>query len=740
MSFLVGSNSANYNNTAQWQPGVPASVTDVGTNGGPSFYGTEDQGGNVWEWTENLDNSDIIIMGGAFNTDAVSISISGTGTSSPNTKSSNIGLRLISKVHSDFAMFVNVDDELTNSADPLTGLGNVDYEFKIMQHPVTNAKYIDFLNIVDPNGTNNDGLYYTDSPNKKQCGILIDPTRPVGDKYYSKTYFENKPVNYVNWKAGAMLCNWLHNGGHQDSSLMSGVYDLTGTSINYNRSTSYLYAIPNKNEWYKSAFYESYGDSYYLYTTQSNSLPCSVGSLGCISVNVAGSGSDPILSITPTPTMTPTPTVTPTVTPTQTITPSNTQTPTATPTVTPTASVTPTVTTTPTNTPSRTPGLSPSPTPTITCTPTPTNTPTPTITPSATPTITPTVTSSSTPTPTVTPTNTPTNTPTPTVTPTKSLTPSIDICQNTNGFIYTKYSTVSLPNEFVRLDLLNTTDNIILNDIDSIFKTNDEQNQELLFFNTVASGNYFVPNPNSTLTSLNPGETYYFVAKNNASYPIKLPGYPTEDWHSKYVHKNLIDKIKNDLNISLSENDGGIPDDSHTKTLLLSETNQISWAKLLESLYKDVKKYIDINTTFTTNIANILYEFQIYYKKYSIECVNLLNSIYHYCNSINLNGYVWNKMGNISNSLDPVIIINSDTNGSIKIDASATDPDIIPIDIQIAGLIHNPNAKITYYLDIIDSSDNCEVLPESGIIQTNTTQEIINIKSIFNFCSDQCQE
>ena len=46
-----------------------------------------------------------------------------------------------------------------NAADPTTGIGAVDYEYRIGTYEVTNAQYAAFLNSVDPTGSNTLGLY-----------------------------------------------------------------------------------------------------------------------------------------------------------------------------------------------------------------------------------------------------------------------------------------------------------------------------------------------------------------------------------------------------------------------------------------------------------------------------------------------------------------------------------------------------------------------------------------------------
>jgi sulfatase modifying factor 1 len=53
-----GANVANYNFGADWNA-QDGNVTTVGSAGATSYYGTFDQGGNVWEWNE------AIVVGGA---------------------------------------------------------------------------------------------------------------------------------------------------------------------------------------------------------------------------------------------------------------------------------------------------------------------------------------------------------------------------------------------------------------------------------------------------------------------------------------------------------------------------------------------------------------------------------------------------------------------------------------------------------------------------------------------------
>ena len=55
-----------------------------------------------------------------------------------------------------------------NAADPATGslYGAVAYAYKIGKYEVTNAKYTEFLNAVDPTGANANGIYNTNMGDK----------------------------------------------------------------------------------------------------------------------------------------------------------------------------------------------------------------------------------------------------------------------------------------------------------------------------------------------------------------------------------------------------------------------------------------------------------------------------------------------------------------------------------------------------------------------------------------------
>ena len=72
-------NFANYNNAADWN-GQNGNVTTVGSNGGPSVYGTFDMTGNAWEWTDltAVAGTQRGLWGGGYDNNATQVSSSET--------------------------------------------------------------------------------------------------------------------------------------------------------------------------------------------------------------------------------------------------------------------------------------------------------------------------------------------------------------------------------------------------------------------------------------------------------------------------------------------------------------------------------------------------------------------------------------------------------------------------------------------------------------------------------------
>ena len=169
-----------------------------------------------------------------------------------------------------------------NAADPLTGFGRVCYEYRIGKYEVTNDQYAAFLNAVAASDSN--GLYNTSMGTDPRGGITRSGS--AGSYTYSvKPNMGNKPVNYVSWYDAARMSNWMTNG-QGSGGTESGVYTLNGinsiSAITRDLSNSDQVFIPTENEWYKAAYHQPFSqggdtDDYWLYATQSNSVPTVAG-------------------------------------------------------------------------------------------------------------------------------------------------------------------------------------------------------------------------------------------------------------------------------------------------------------------------------------------------------------------------------------------------------------------------------------------------------------------------------
>jgi formylglycine-generating enzyme required for sulfatase activity len=160
--------------------------------------------------------------------------------------------------------------------------GSVAYEYRISRYEITNAQYAEFLNAVDPNGTNALELYHphmgADSYNG---GIVAVGSNAPGSRYVLKTTggqggtgFANKPVTYVSFYDALRFANWLNNG-QGVASTETGAYTLlAGTPFPSNGATVVRNALattflPSENEWYKAAYSRS-GALHYDYPAGSD--------------------------------------------------------------------------------------------------------------------------------------------------------------------------------------------------------------------------------------------------------------------------------------------------------------------------------------------------------------------------------------------------------------------------------------------------------------------------------------
>lgn len=279
-----GTNTANINFGANWSNNI--NITTVGTNGGPSSYGTYDQTGNVWEWN---DLGSVVysnfhlkgIRGGAFSSDASGASSRIRSARAITFSSHNVGFRIASKNNSlNYNNMCFVGD-VTNTQDSTFGYGFVDYSYYIGKYTITNNDYIEFLNAVAKNDILNlYNLFMSTTPNG---GISVSGS-PGSFTYTAKTNMGNKPVVFVTWLDAARYCNWLHWGKPSGSDFYiteTGAYNLNRTNsalVSIIKNVDANYYIPTENEWYKAAYYKGSGmnSGYWLYATQSNIDPLPV--------------------------------------------------------------------------------------------------------------------------------------------------------------------------------------------------------------------------------------------------------------------------------------------------------------------------------------------------------------------------------------------------------------------------------------------------------------------------------
>ena len=192
--------------------------------------------------------------------------------------------------------WVTVGDP-NNAADDTT-YGAVADAFQIMKYEFTNQQYTDFLNSVDPNGTNPNSVYNTSMGSAARGGISFISGAASGSKYAVRSNLGDKPVNFVSWLDAARVSNWLMNGATGTSSMETGAYTLnnatSGTAPAVNSGATFY--IPTEDQWYKAAYYKGSGTNagYWDYATQSDSVPTAVTSgttgIGLASNGIMGSG------------------------------------------------------------------------------------------------------------------------------------------------------------------------------------------------------------------------------------------------------------------------------------------------------------------------------------------------------------------------------------------------------------------------------------------------------------------
>ncbi|MFM8278693.1 MAG: SUMF1/EgtB/PvdO family nonheme iron enzyme [Cyanobium sp.] len=297
-------------------------LTNVGAfANSSSYYGTFDQGGNIYEWIDTPGNRQQgRLRGGFWMSNRADLSYLDYYNTSPSYSFNGSGFRLASpRWQGSGSLQPNSQNELIqqpenpvnysvnnkvaliegmpmvvignpgNKEDARTGSGSVDYVYNIGKYEVTIQQYTDFLNAVassDPyqlynpsmaTDLNIAGIARSGSPGSYRYRII----GPAGTNPNGARSPGNRPIAYVNWFDAARFANWMHNGrGAGDTE--TGAYTLNGvtTGVAVPANPGARFHIPTPNEWYKAAFYSpslNGGEGgYYVFPTQHDATPGSV--------------------------------------------------------------------------------------------------------------------------------------------------------------------------------------------------------------------------------------------------------------------------------------------------------------------------------------------------------------------------------------------------------------------------------------------------------------------------------
>jgi hypothetical protein len=285
------SNSANfYGGCFTWGvDGTFGNPTTVGTNGGPSYYGTFDQTGNVHEWTTGGQFIlSFVFRGGSWQSLYHNLSSTYRRQTYGNNERNDLGFRVASSSNVlALNNFVTIGN--AGNSNDITGFGAVGYTYQIGKYAVTNSEYAEFLNSIAQNDT-----FQVNWNDVSRVGILRQGN-PGSYNYVIKNNMCNKPMVGLTWFDAARYCNWLHNGkptGPQNNSTTEdGAYTLAGRTFGnvVAKNSIAKYYIPGENEWYKAAYYSPIKNGvnspgYYLYATQSDICPT------CVFTNNTGDG------------------------------------------------------------------------------------------------------------------------------------------------------------------------------------------------------------------------------------------------------------------------------------------------------------------------------------------------------------------------------------------------------------------------------------------------------------------
>jgi formylglycine-generating enzyme required for sulfatase activity len=165
--------------------------------------------------------------------------------------------------------------------------GRVTSTYRIGRTEVTNAQYVEFLNAkaaADPLGLYNTSMGVFSDGGITRTGadgsyVYAVKNTAIGALPSGADYtYADKAVNYISFYDALRFANWMNNG-QGSGSTETGAYTLTGNTpvpTNANtitRNVGAIWFLPSEDQWYKAAYYDAAGSSYFDYPTASDTPP-----------------------------------------------------------------------------------------------------------------------------------------------------------------------------------------------------------------------------------------------------------------------------------------------------------------------------------------------------------------------------------------------------------------------------------------------------------------------------------
>lgn len=183
-------------------------------------------------------------------------------------------------------LFQNCAEAPVIPKKPCQEVGEVDYRYGIGQLEVTVKQYVDFLNTVDPKGTNEHNLYSSTESSTAwpRFGQINFSASAGAGRHYkvASPEWANKPYGFANFLRSARFANSLYNGKvvfKKDSAEGAfkyttyrvrlsrnserGMYDMRNPKTT--RKSKVGFVIPSQDEWIKAAYYDPNGGGKYSY-------------------------------------------------------------------------------------------------------------------------------------------------------------------------------------------------------------------------------------------------------------------------------------------------------------------------------------------------------------------------------------------------------------------------------------------------------------------------------------------